>query len=115
MVQVYFSHTGEAPLFGVRGSETVSPGTVRHIFYELATRHPSLLDEVLDKSATKLNSATALYTHIEVDPDGRILETKQTRQLRNLDERVSEEDVNLLVALFHPEQLMKFLLDVLTP
>ena len=115
MVQVYFSHTGEAPLFGVRGSETVSPGTVRHIFYELATRHPSLLDEVLDKSATKLNSATALYTHIEVDPDGRLLETKQTRQLRSLDEDVSEEDVNLLVALFHPEQLMKFLLETLTP
>jgi len=55
MVQVYFSHTGKAPLFGVRRSETVSPGTVRHIFYELATRYPSLLDEVLDKSATKLN------------------------------------------------------------
>lgn len=74
MIQVYFSHVGEAPLVNVTGPELVRSGNVRDILAELEVRHPGLCSETLDSIGTSLNSATLMFKHVEVDVDGRLLE-----------------------------------------
>jgi ATP-dependent helicase YprA (DUF1998 family) len=115
MITVYFSHVGEAPLVGVDEPETVRPGKIRDILRELEARHPGFCKEILDGNGTKFNSATLIFKCIEADSEGRLLETEHTKPIKGLNEEVYEQDENILIALFHPEQLVKFLLETLTP
>ena len=114
MIQVYFSHVGEAPLVSVTEPELVRSGNVQAILAELEVRFPGLCREALDSTGTSLNSATLMFKHVEIDSDGRLLEAEHTKPIRNLVDEIYDEDENLLIALFHPERLMTFLLKTLT-
>src|SRR5260370_21020583 len=114
MIQVYFSHVGEAPLAGVTEPETVYPGKLRDIFTQIETRHPGFQSQLYNSTGTNINSATLIFKHIEIDSDGRLLESKHTEPIRDLDEEIASADENLLIAIFHPKRVMKFLLDTLT-
>src|SRR5216683_2253473 len=114
MIQVYFSHVAETSLIGLDKPESTRSGTLRDILAELETRHPGLRQEILDTSEDHLTSAVLVFKHIELDVDGRFLESDFTKPMRGLDDIVSDEDINLLIALFHPERLISFLLKTLT-
>src|SRR5438128_237676 len=114
MLQVYFSHVGEIPLTGATTPEIVNPGKLREILAEIETRHPGLCGKILDSSSERLNSATLVFKRIEVNSEGRLLEGDCTKPVKDLDEVISDKDENLLIALFHPEQLVAFLLETLT-
>src|SRR5260221_10131338 len=114
MIQVYFSHVSEAPLAGVTEPETVYPGKLCDIITQIETRHPGFQGQIYDSTGKNINSATLIFKHIEVDGDGRLLESNHTEPIRGLDEEIASLDENLLIAIFHPEQVMKFLLETLT-
>jgi ATP-dependent helicase YprA (DUF1998 family) len=114
MIQVYFSHTGDPSLAGISGPEPVKPGQLEDILAEMEGHHPGLRKEVLDPSGKQINSATMIFKRIVIDPEGRLLESKFTRAVKNLNDMIDEEDENLLIALFHPQGLLKFLLETLT-
>lgn len=115
MIQVYFSHLGEVQVSGIYASVEVHAGRLSDILTEIEEHCPDLSDKILDESKSQVNSATLLFKHIDIDVDGRLLESEQTEQIRYLDDIVYEEDTNLLIALFHPEKLVAFLLQTLTP
>ncbi len=114
MMQVYFSHVGEIPLTGANAPEIVKPGILREILAEIESRHPGFCGKILDPSGEHLNSATLIFKQVEVDAEGRLLEGDYTRPVKDLDEIIADKDENLLIALFHPEQLVTFLLETLT-
>src|SRR6266566_1488825 len=114
MIQVHFSHIGDTPLVTASGPEFVKPGTLGDILAEIEAHHPGLRRDILDLSGWQINSATMIFKHIAVDADGRLLEGEFTRSVRNLNEVIVDEDENLLIAVFHPERLINFLLETLT-
>jgi superfamily II DNA/RNA helicase len=114
MIQVYFSHLGEASLSGIQEPEQINPGTLREIFNQIEANHSGFCAEVLVPSGEQLNSATLVFKRIEVDSEGRLLEGEHTQPVRSLDGAITDEDENLLIALFHPERLIEFLLSTLT-
>jgi len=114
MIQVYFSHVGEKPFVGTEEPEWAAPGQLAHILTELEIRHPEMRKEILDQSGEHINSAAMIFKHVVIDTDKRLLEGESTKPVKGLDEVISDEDENLLIAVFHPEQLIKFLLETLT-
>ncbi len=114
MIQVYFSHVGETPLIGTRELELVKPGKLEDILAEIEVHHPGLRKEILDPSGKQVNSAIMIFKRIAMNTDGRLLESEVTMPVKSLDDVISDEDQNLLIALFHPERLIKFLLETLT-
>jgi len=114
MVEVYFSHVGEVPLAGVGKPETIHTGTLHQILLQIEARHPGFCQEVLTESGDQLNSATLVFKNIVVNDDGRFLADDDTIPIRRLDDVVTDQDRNILIALFHPEQVAKFLLEALT-
>ena len=114
MIEVYFSHVGEVPLIGISEPEKITPGKLVHILNELEIRHPGISSAILNLSGTHINSASMIFKHFAVDADKRLLEGKSTKPVKSLDDVIFDEDENLLIAIFHPEQLIKFLLETLT-
>src|SRR5579863_5442562 len=114
MIDVYFSHIGETPMTGITERESVQSGKVRDILNVIESRHPGFCQEILDTTRIRLNSATLMFKRIEVDNEGRFLESTHTRSISNLEETLSDEDQNLFIALFHPERVIQFLVDTLT-
>ncbi|GHO61368.1 hypothetical protein KSC_002600 [Ktedonobacter sp. SOSP1-52] len=113
MISVYFSHIGEIKTEQSVNVETVQAGTLKHILQELEHRHPGVLQKATDQTGERLNSATLIFKRIEVQ-GGRYLEGNQTAPVQTLNELISQEDENLLIAFFHPENVLSFLLDTLT-
>src|SRR6266496_977179 len=114
MIRVHFSHVGDTPLTGIRESELVKPGKLDDILAEIETHYPGLRCEILDPSGRQVNSSVMIFKRIVVNADGRLLEGELTRPVRNLNDVIADEDENLLIALFHPERLINFLLETLT-
>ena len=58
-----------------------------------------------------LRSDVALFTNIVLHANDRLLDGNATRALRSLDETFQHDDVNLLISLFRPDEIVRFLLD----
>jgi len=117
MIEVYVSHIGAPSLFGIEQPLMVNPGTLRSIIEQIESHYPGFREETLDSTKKKLNSATMAFKQIDINADGRILEGKDTKQIRDLDGKngtITDEDKNLLIALFQPERVVQFLLETLT-
>jgi len=114
MVEIFFSHVGEPPLAGVDKPEAVHPGTLQEIILQIEDRHPGFCQEILSESGDQLNSATLVFKNIVANNDGRIFSNDDTIPIRKLDEVVTDQDRNVLISLFHPEQVVEFLLETLS-
>jgi ATP-dependent helicase YprA (DUF1998 family) len=114
MLSVYFSHVGEINSLTIHSAETVKPGTLLDIIYELEERHQGISEQILNKTKDQISSSVLIFKHIEIGADHRFLEGEQSLQVKSLDESISDRDQNLLIALFHPQKIMAFLLETLT-
>ena len=114
MLNVYISHLGEKPLYGINEPLTCSPGTLQEILEQIEALYPGFWELMVDAEKNKLRSSTLVYKNIEVDYEGRWLEGQTTEPLTRLDGLISNSDSNLLIALFNPDRLMTVLTEALS-
>lgn len=90
----------------------VEASTPRELIEVLEQKQSGWRERLVLRDDT-LRSDVALLVNVVRHADGRLLDGEHTRAVRVLDERFRAGDCNVLVSLFRPDEIVRFLLETL--
>lgn len=96
----------------VQENVQIDASTPRQLIEMLESRQTGWRARLLRPDGT-LRSDVALWVGVVRHADGRLLDGENTRSVRSLDESWSADDHNVLVSLFRPDEMVRFLLETL--